>query len=426
MSSKKEDLGKNTLKLTIEVEAAKFDEALDKSFNKNKKKFKINGFRPGAAPKDLVMKMYGAEVLYDDALDMILGPTYMEAIKEHDVEPVAMPKIDIVEIGAGKNLVYTAEIALKPEVTLGKYKGIKVEEESIEVTDEEVDNAIKANAEKNARLVWVEDRATKDGDTVNIDFEGSVDGVKFEGGTAKGYDLVLGSHSFIDDFEKQLEDKKIGEEVIVKVKFPDEYGKEELNGKDAEFKVKINAITEKVMPEINDEFAQDISEFDTLEEYKKDLKKHLEEHKKEHAEEHRKAKILEKVAEDVKVEIPEVMIDNQVNQMINRFANQLQMQGMKFDDFIKYTGMTLDVLKDQYKKDAERDIKVALTLEAIAKEEKIAATEEDVNIELEKISERMKKPVDEIKKIVGNRLDEMKEELSMEKTINFLVENSKK
>ncbi|MCQ2979255.1 MAG: trigger factor [Clostridia bacterium] len=426
MSSKKEDLGKNTFKLTIEVEASKFEEAIDKVYNKNKKKYKVNGFRPGTVPKEVLIKMYGEEMFYDDAINMVLAPTYEEAIKENDIEPVAMPRIDVVQIGKGQNLIYTAEVAVKPEVTLGKYKGVKVEEESTEVTDEDVENAIKADAEKNARLVSVEDRNTKNGDNVNIDFVGSIDGVEFEGGAAKGFDLVLGSKSFIDNFEEQLEDKKIGEDVLVKVKFPKDYGKEDLAGKKAEFKVKINSITEKVMPEINDDFAQEVSEFDTLKEYKEDLKVKLQEAKINQAKNVRKAKVLEEVAKTTTVEIPEVMIDGQVNNMINNFAQQLQMQGMNINDFMKYTGMTFDSLKDQYKADAERDIKVALTLEAIAKAENIEASDEDVNKELQTLADRMKKSVDDIKNMMGARIVEMKEELSMEKTIDFLVENSKK
>ncbi|MCQ2749654.1 MAG: trigger factor [Clostridia bacterium] len=425
MLKNKEDLGKNTLKLTIEVEAEEFARAMDKAYNKIKKNIKVNGFRPGTAPKDVVIKMYGEEMLYNDALDFILGPTYEEAIKSENLEPVGYPKVDVVEIGTGKNLVYTAEVALKPEVTLGKYKGVKVEKESAEVTDEDVENAIKMDAEKNARIIEVEDRNTKMGDTVNIDFAGSIDGVEFEGGSAKGFELVLGSKSFIDNFEDQLCDKKIGEEVDVNVTFPKDYGKEDLNGKKALFKCKINSITEKVMPEINDEFAQDVSEFDTLAEYKEDLKKSLAKQKEEAVKNAMKAKVLEAVASDVKVEIPEVMIDNQVDQMVNRFAQQLSMQGMKFDDFMKYTGMGIDQIREQYKADAERDIKIALTLEAVAKEEKIEASEEEVNKELQGLADRMKKSVDEIKSMMGARLTEMKEELTMEKTIDFLVENSK-
>ncbi|MCQ2910921.1 MAG: trigger factor [Clostridia bacterium] len=426
MSTKKEDLGKNTFKLTIEVENSEFQDAIDKVYNKNKKKYKVNGFRPGNVPKEVLIKMYGEEVFYDDAINMVLGPSYEKALEETDIEPVAMPKIDIVQVGKGKNLIYTAEVAVKPEVKLGKYKGVKVEEESTEVTDEDVDNAIKQDAEKNARLVSVEDRNTKNGDTVNIDFVGSVDGVEFEGGAAKGFDLQLGSKTFIDNFEEQLEDKKIGDDVVVKVKFPKDYGKEDLAGKKAEFKVKINSITEKVMPEINDDFAQEVSEFDTLKDYKEDLKKKLKEAKESQAANVRKAKVLEEVAKTTEVEIPEVMIDGQVNQMINNFAQQLSMQGLNIDDFMKYTGMTFDTLKEQYKGDAERDIKVALTLEAIAKEENIEASEEDLNKELDTLATRMNKSVDEIKKMIGGRIFEMKEELAMEKTIDFLLENAKK
>lgn len=426
MSTKKEDLGKNTFKLTIEVENSEFQDAIDKVYNKNKKKYKVNGFRPGNVPKEVLIKMYGEEVFYDDAINMVLGPSYEKALEETDIEPVAMPKIDIVQVGKGKNLIYSAEVAVKPEVKLGKYKGVKVEEESTEVTDEDVDNAIKQDAEKNARLVSVEDRNTKNGDTVNIDFVGSVDGVEFEGGAAKGFDLQLGSKTFIDNFEEQLEDKKIGDDVVVKVKFPKDYGKEDLAGKKAEFKVKINSITEKVMPEINDDFAQEVSEFDTLKDYKEDLKKKLKEAKESQAANVRKAKVLEEVAKTTEVEIPEVMIDGQVNQMINNFAQQLSMQGLNIDDFMKYTGMTFDTLKEQYKGDAERDIKVALTLEAIAKEENIEASEEDLNKELDTLATRMNKSVDEIKKMIGGRIFEMKEELAMEKTIDFLLENAKK
>ena len=426
MSSKKEDLGKNTFKLTIEVESAEFEEAIDKVYNKNKKKYKVNGFRPGNVPKEVLVKMYGEEVFYDDAINMVLGPTYEKALDENDIEPVAMPKIEVVQVGKGKNLIYTAEVAVKPEVKLGKYKGVKVEEESTEVTDEDVEKAIQADAQKNARLVSVEDRNTKNGDTVNIDFVGSVDGVEFEGGAAKAFDLELGSKSFIDNFEEQLEDKKVGEDVVVKVTFPKDYGKEDLAGKKAEFKVKINSITEKVVPEINDDFAQEVSEFDTLKEYKEDLKAKLKTAKENQAVNARKAKVLEEVAKTTEVEIPQVMIDGQVNQMINQFAQQLQMQGMNIEDFMKYTGINIDTLREQYKGDAERDIKVALTLEAIAKEEKIEASEEDVNKELQVIAEKMDKNVDEIKKMLGGRILEMKEELSMEKTIDFLVENAKK
>lgn len=424
MTSKIEELEKNVKKITIEIEKEKFEEGLEHSFNKNKKRFKVNGFRPGTAPRNLVENTYGVEVLYDDAIDFVMGPAYVEALKEHSVDPVAMPEVEISQIGKDQNLIFTAKVTTRPDVELGKYKGIKVGKLDVKVTDEEIEDRIKKDAEKNARIITVEDRPAKLDDTLNIDFEGSIDGVLFEGGSAKGFDLILGSNSFIDTFEDQLVGKNVGEEVIVKVNFPADYGKEELNGKAAEFKVNINSITEKVLPEINDELAQDVSEFDTLAEYKEDLKNKIKAEKEKREKVEIENKMLEEVADGAKVEIPEVMIDNQVQGMINQFARNLQMQGMNIDDFIKYTGGNIDELKSHYRADAEKELKIALVLDKIAKTEKIEATDEDVEKELENLSGRFGKSTEEIKAMMGNKIADVKDELVVDKTINFIRENA--
>jgi len=423
MSSTLEQIEKNIVKVTIELEAARFEEGMQYAYNKNKSKFKIDGFRKGTVPRKVLEGMYGEAVLYDDAVEYVFPKAYQEALIEHKLDPVAMPEVAVSQIGNGKNLVLEVKVTTRPEVELGKYVGIEVEKRSEEVTDEEVDAKIKEECEKNARLVSV-DRKAKDGDVVNIDYVGSIDDKVFEGGSAQKYDLVLGSKTFIDNFEEQLEGKSVGEEVNVKVKFPEDYGNADLNGKDAEFKVTINSISEKVYPELNDEFAQDVSEFSTLKEYKDDVKAKLGARKKFEIIEAKQEEILKKVCEDSKVDIPEVMIDNHVRVMINNFSRDLSSHGMTLDAFMKYSGGSIETLKSHYRADAEKSVKMALVLDAIAKKENIDVSEEEVNAKLENISTEIKKPVDEIKKILGTRIIEIKEELIVDKTIEFLDNNS--
>ncbi len=424
ITSKIEQMEKNLVKVTMEIEAEKFEEGLKFAFNKYKKKFKINGFRPGTAPRQIVEKMYGIEVLYDDAIDHLMGPAYAEAITEHKLEPVARPDIDVVQIGKGQSLILTALVTTRPEVTLGDYKGIKIAKADTKVTEKDIEAVIKTDAEKNARIISVSDRKSKDGDILNIDFEGSVDGVVFAGGTAKGHELELGSKTFIDTFEDQLIGKEVGEDVVVKVTFPENYGREELNGKVAEFKVKVNGITEKVLPEINDELAQDISEFDTLADYKKDIKAKLTVKKAEEAKMKKQNEVVETVVKNATVEIPEVMIQNHVNTLLNRFAQNLQMQGMSINDFIKYTGGSIDELKKHYREDAEREIKVSLVIDAVRAAEKITADASDVDKEIEILSAKLNKPAAEVKSLLGARIMEIEDEIVFNKTIEFLENNS--
>ena len=390
MSVQVENLEKNTAKLTIEVPAEKFEEAVQHSYNKNKGKFNIPGFRKGKAPFNMIKKMYGVGVFYEDAVDEVIDASYPDAAKESGLEIVSRPSISIEEIEEGKAFVYTAVVAVKPEVTLGEYKGVEVQKTKSEVTEEDIETEIKRAREKNSRLITVEDRGIEDGDQVTIDFDGSVDGKRFEGGKAEDYPLTIGSHTFIDNFEEQLIGKTTGEECEVNVTFPAEYHVEELKNKPAVFKVKVKEIQRKELPEANDDFASEVSDFDTMEEYKKDLTEKLQAEKIEAAKTADEDKVVAKVIENATMEIPDQMVEEQVNGMVNDYARRLESQGISFKQYVEITGMTAEKIGEQMKPQAIKRIQTRLVLEAVVKAENIQADDAAVEEQFDKMAEDFK------------------------------------
>lgn len=422
MSLQVENLEKNMAKMTVEVPAENLEKAIKTAFNKNKNRFNIPGFRKGKAPLAMIEKMYGPEVFYEEAANLVLDESYPEAAKESNLEIVSRPEIDIVQIEKGKTFIYTATVAVKPEVTLGDYKGIQVEKASAEVTDEDVENELKRVQNQNSRLLTIEDRPVQDGDQTVIDFDGYVDGKRFEGGKSEDYPLTIGSHSFIDTFEEQLIGKNIGEECEVNVTFPEEYHAKELAGKPAVFKVTVKEIKMKELPDLNDEFAEEVSEFETLDEYKADIKSKLLERKQKEAATENENRVVEKVVENASMEIPEKMLETQVQTMINDYARRMQSQGMSMDQYMQYTGMTLESLKEQTKPQAEKSIRTRLALEAVVKAEDIKVSEEAVEEELQKMADTYKMDIEKVKEFMGEReLKQMKEDLAVQEAIDFLV-----
>ena len=374
MSYTVENLEKSMAKITITVDADAFEEAMVKSYNKNKKNISIQGFRKGKAPRKMVEKLYGPEVFYEDAANFAIPDAYEEAAKESGLEIVSRPEIDVVEIEKGKDFVFTATVAVKPEVTLGDYKGIEVEKKTVKVMAADVNAEIDKVREQNSRMITVENRGIKKDDTAVIDFEGFVDGEPFQGGKGEDYSLVIGSHSFIDTFEDQLVGNKAGEEVDVNVTFPEEYHEASLKGKPALFKVTVKEIKKKELPKLDDEFASEVSEFETLKEYKASVKKNLTERRKEEAKREKENEVVEKVVENITVELPEPMVDEQTQQMIQEFAGRLSSQGLSFDQYMQMTGMTVDALMGQMKPEAEKRIRTRLALEAIVDAEQKTLT----------------------------------------------------
>ena len=426
MSLQVEKLEKNMAKITVEVPAEQFEKALTAAFNKNKSRFNIPGFRKGKAPQAMVEKMYGVEVLYEDAINEALDATYGDAVTESGLEVVSRPEIDVVQVEKGKELIYTATVAVKPEVTLGEYKGIEVEKASAEVTDEDIEAELKKVQEQNSRLITVEDRAVEDGDQTVIDFEGSVDGTPFEGGKGEDYPLTIGSHSFIDTFEEQLIGKNIGEECEVNVTFPEEYHAMELEGPPAVFKVTVKEIKRKELPELNDEFAGEVSEFETLEEYKNDVKSKLSLKKQKDAATENENHVVDKVVENAQMDIPEPMIDSQVNNMVNDYARRMQSQGLSLEQYMQFTGMTIETLKEQMKPQAVKRIQTRLVLEAIVKAENITVSDEAVEKEIADMAESYKMEVAQIKEYMGeNGIEQMKEDLAVQEAVDFLVAEAK-
>ena len=426
MSLQVEKLEKNMAKLTVEVPAEQFEKALTTAFNKNKSRFNIPGFRKGKAPQAMVEKMYGVEVLYEDAINEALDATYGDAVTESGLEVVSRPEIDVVQVEKGKELIYTATVAVKPEVTLGEYKGIEVEKASAEVSDEDIEAELKKVQEQNSRLITVEDRAVEDGDQTVVDFEGFVDGTPFEGGKGEDYPLTIGSHSFIDTFEEQLIGKNIGEECEVNVTFPEEYHAKELAGKPAVFKVTVKEIKRKELPELNDEFAGEVSEFETLEEYKNDVKAKLSLTKQKEAATENENHVVDKVVENATMDIPEPMIDSQVNNMVNDYARRMQSQGLSLEQYMQFTGMTIDTLKEQMKPQAVKRIQTRLVLEAIVKAENITVSDEAVEKEIADMAESYKMEVAQIKEYMGeNGIEQMKEDLAVQEAVDFLVAEAK-
>ena len=426
MSVQVENLEKNTAKLTIEVPAEKFEEAVQHSYNKNKGKFNIPGFRKGKAPFNMIKKIYGVGVFYEDAVDEVIDTSYPDAAKESGLEIVSRPSISIEEIEEGKAFVYTAVVAVKPEVTLGEYKGVEVQKTKSEVTEEDIETEIKRAREKNSRLIIVEDRGVEDGDQVTIDFDGSVDGKRFEGGKAEDYPLTIGSHTFIDNFEEQLIGKKTGEECEVNVTFPAEYHVEELKNKPAVFKVKVKEIQRKELPEANDDFASEVSDFDTMEEYKKDLTEKLQAEKIEAAKTADEDKVVAKVIENATMEIPDQMVEEQVNGMVNDYARRLESQGISFKQYVEITGMTAEKIGEQMKPQAIKRIQTRLVLEAVVKAENIQADDAAVEEQFDKMAADFKMDKEQIKGMFGEeQMAQLKEDLAVQKAIDFLVAEAK-
>ena len=413
-------------KMTVEVPAEKFEAAIKTAYNKNKNRFTIPGFRKGKAPLSMVEKMYGVEVFYEEAINTCLEESYPAAADESGLEIVSRPEIDVVQVEKGKDLIYTATVAVKPEVTLGEYKGVEVEKADAEVTDEDVEKELKKVQDQNSRLLTIEDRPVADGDETVIDFEGFVDGAAFDGGKGEDYPLTIGSHSFIDTFEEQLIGKNIGEECEVNVTFPTEYHAENLAGKPATFKVTVKEIKVKELPELNDEFAGEVSEFETLDEYKADLKAKLAESKQKAAAAENENRVVAKVVENAAMEIPQAMIDSQAENMVNDYGRRMQSQGLSLQQYMQYTGMTIENLKDQMKPQAEKNIRTRLVLEAVAKAENIEVSEEAVDAELQKMADAYKMELDKLKSYMGeNEKKQMKEDLAVQEAVDFLVAEAK-
>lgn len=426
MSVQVEKLEKNMAKLTVEVSAEDFKAAIKKAFNKNKNRFSIPGFRKGKAPQAMIEKMYGEGVFYEDAADEAINASYAEAMKESGLEIVSRPEVTIEKIGKDEPFVYSALVAVKPEVTLGQHKGVEVEKADASVSAEDVEAELKKVQEQNARLLTVEDRGVEDGDQTVIDFEGFVDGKGFEGGKAEDYPLIIGSHSFIDTFEEQLIGKKIGEECEVNVTFPTEYHAAELAGKPATFKVTVKEIKVKELPELNDEFASEVSEFDTLDEYKKDVEKKLAEKKEIEANSKNEDAVVAKVVENASMEIPEKMIDAQAENMVQDMARRMQSQGLSLDMYLKYTGMTVEQMKEQARPDAEKRIRTRLVLEAVAKAENIQISDEKVDEEVAKMAEAYKMEVEKLKSYMSESdVKQMKEDLAVQQAVDLLVAEAK-
>lgn len=425
MSVQVETLENNMAKLTVEVTSDRLEKALDAAYNKQKKNISVPGFRKGKVPRAMVEKMYGVEVFYEDAANILLQETYPEAFDESGLDIVSQPSIEIVQLEKGKAFIYTAEVAVKPEVTLGKYKGVTVTKIDVSVSDEEIDAEIERQRNNNARTVTV-DRPVETGDTAIIDFEGFVDGVAFDGGKGEDYDLQIGSHSFIDTFEDQLVGKSKGEDVDVNVTFPEDYQAKELAGKPALFKVKIKEIKTKELPELDDEFAQDVSECDTLAAYKEEVSKTLTERKEADARRAKEEEAINKIIDASKMDIPEAMIDNQVNTMINEFANNMMQQGLSLDQYMQFTGMTMDKFKEQVRPDALKRIQSSLVLEQIAKDENIEVSDEDVEAEIEKMAASYGMDVEQLKGYVQDAEKEsMRKDIAVQKAVEFVMDNVK-
>ena len=426
MNVQVEDLGKNMVKLTVEVEAEAVDAAIKAAYNRQKNKISIPGFRKGKVPQAMIEKMYGAEIFYEDAANELLQKNYPTAVDESGVDVVSQPTVDVTQIEKGKPFIFTAEVAKRPEVTLGKYNGVTVTKIDTSVSDEEVDTEIETQRNANARTITVTDRAVQEGDTAVIDFEGFVDGVAFEGGKGENHPLEIGSHSFIDTFEDQLVGKNTDDEVEVNVTFPEQYQADELAGKPAVFKVKINEIRAKELPELNDEFVQDVSEFDTVAEYREDVKKKLQERKDNAAKGTKEDEAIQKIIDKSKMEIPEAMIDMQAQGMIDEFAQRIAAQGMSFDQYLQFSGMTIDKLKEQVRPEALQRIQSSLVLEQIAKEENIVASDEDVDAEIEKMASMYGMKAEDLKNYMGDSEKEsMKRDIAVKKAVEFVMANVK-
>ena len=423
MSVQVENLEKSMAKLTIEVAADEFEAALNKAYQKSKNKINLPGFRKGKAPRAMIEKRDGAGSFVEDAANIIIPDAYESAAKESELEIVAQPEIAVEQAEKGKPFIFTATVAIKPDVTLGDYKGIEVEKKEAEVSEDEISAEIDRVRESNARMITIDDRATQDGDTVVIDFDGYVDGEQFEGGKAEDYTLVLGSHSFIDNFEDQLVGKNIGDDVEVNVTFPEQYQAEELQGKPALFKVKIKEIKVKELPELDDDFAQDVSECDTLDAYKEEVKSKLVKTKEDDIKREKEDAVIEKIIENATMEIPEQMVDAQTRQMTQEFAQRLQSQGLSLEQYMQFTGLTPQKMQEELKPQALKRIQSRLVLEAVVEAEKIEATQEDIEKEIENMAKMYQMEADKLKELVGE--EEKKQialDMAVQKAVEFVVD----
>ncbi|MDD3839584.1 MAG: trigger factor [Clostridia bacterium] len=426
MSSQLQKLENNTAKLEITVSHKDFAKGLQKAYLKNKKKYSVPGFRKGKVPYKVLENYYGEAIFYEDAINMVCPDAYQKAIEEHNIEPVDSPEIDIEHIGAGDDFVFTAQVTVKPDVELGEYKGIEVEKVEYNVKEEDVDKQLEQMQESNARLIAIEDRAVQDGDIVTIDFKGSIDGEEFEGGKAENQPIEIGKGNFIPGFEEQIVGMEHGEEGTIKVKFPEDYHAKEFAGKEAEFEIKVKEIKEKELPELDDEFAKDVSEFDTLDELKKDAKEKLEEAAKNRSKQQMENALIEKVAANANVDIPEAMVNNKVDDMVREFELTLMYQGMRLDDYLSMVQMTMEDFKEKFRDDAYNIVKNMLVLEKIGKAEEIKVSDEDIEEEYKKLAEQYKQDVDKVKQSLSPAQKEsIESSLQVRNIIDFLFDNCK-
>lgn len=423
MSVQVEKTEKNMAKLTIEVSAEEFEKAVQAAYMRQRKNIALPGFRKGKTPRKMIEKMYGAGVFFEEATDNLMPGAYAQAVEESGLEIVSRPAIDIVQLESGKPFIFSAEVAVKPEVTLGEYKGLEVPKADLDVTDEEVLEELKKEQEKNSRAVDVDDRPVASGDMIKLDFEGFVDGEAFEGGKGTDYDLTIGSGAFIPGFEDQLIGAEIGREMEVNVTFPEDYQASELAGKPAVFKCTVKRISYKELPELDDEFAQEVSEFDTLDEYKDDVKKNLAEKKAASAKTDKENAVVDKAIENAQMDIPDAMLDTQVDQMYTNYLQRLQAQGVNPEQYMQFTGATPEALKDQIRPQALKQIQTRLVLEAIAEAEKIDPSEEKVEEEIKKMAESYKMEVDKLKEAMGDyEMGQMKKDLAVQEAITLIEE----
>ncbi|GFO84271.1 MULTISPECIES: trigger factor [Anaerostipes] len=426
MSLQVENLEHNMVKVTIEVDAAKLDAAITKAYNKKKNQFNIPGFRKGKVPQKLIEKEYGVEIFYEDAANILIPDAYAEEMKDCDLEIVSRPEIDVVQLEKGKPFIFTAELAVKPEVTLGDYKGLDVPKTRVTVKKEEVEEELKRTQEQNAREITIEDRPVKDGDILTIDYSGSVDGEKFEGGTAQDQTLIIGSGAFIPGFEEQLIGKELNEETEINVTFPEEYHAADLAGKEAVFEVKIKAIKEKELPELDDEFASEVSEFETLDEYKADIKEKIRERKKEEAKTERENKLVDLAVENAQMDIPDAMVEEQVQQMTEEFAQRLSYQGLSMEQYLQFSGMDAQKFADDMKPQAVKRIETRLVLEAIVKAENIEVSEEEYKAEVEKMAAMYQMETEQLEKLIQDaQKEQMMDDIAVQKAVDFLVAEAK-
>lgn len=421
MSVQVEKLEKNMAKLTIEVPAEELEAALEKAYQKNKNRINIPGFRKGKAPRRMIEKMYGEGIFYEDAANSLIPDAYTKAVEECEEVIVSQPEISVVQIEKGKTFIFTAEVAVKPEVTLGDYKGLEVEKTEVSVSEEEIDKEVDRERENNSRMLDIDDRAVENGDMIKLDFEGFVDGVAFEGGKGTDYPLTIGSGSFIPGFEEQLIGAKLGEETEVNVTFPEEYQAKDLAGKAAVFKCKVNEIKVKELPEADDEFAKDVSEFDTLAEYRDDIRAKLLERKTQEAKREKERKVLDKAVENASMEIPDAMVNEQVRRIADDFARRLQTQGLSMEQYMQFTGMTPDSYMEQVRPEALKRIKNSLVLEAIAKAEDIQISDEQVDEEIKKMAESYKMEPDKLKEMMGEyEMEQLKNDLAVQAAVELI------